>query len=74
MNNGTVSCLLCNATANYQIIPVNGVCQCMSHYVINESSICTELCGDGVIIIPHYLYCDDGNLISGDGCSYACSV
>lgn len=31
-------------------------------------SICTEIWGDGIVIIPTFGYCDDNNLIDGDGC------
>jgi len=32
---------------------------------------CGEICGDGILI---YLQCDDGNTISGDGCSSHCLI
>ena len=74
INSGIVSCIFCNSAKNYQITPINGVCQCMPHYALNQFSICADLCGDGVVMINKYLYCDDGNLVSGDGCSSTCNV
>ncbi|MCP5470416.1 MAG: DUF4215 domain-containing protein, partial [Chlamydiales bacterium] len=35
--------------------------------------ICKDICGDGFLATDLYS-CDDGNLISGDGCSSICSV
>jgi cysteine-rich repeat protein len=32
---------------------------------------CEEICGDGFL---YELPCDDGNLVSGDGCSANCTV
>jgi cysteine-rich repeat protein len=34
---------------------------------------CSALCGDGIIIFP-YEQCDDGNTLSGDGCSSSCAI
>ena len=33
---------------------------------------CSENCGDGIRFNSNSTYCDDGNKISGDGCSSAC--
>ena len=33
---------------------------------------CTEVCGDGTIMGK--LTCDDGNTVSGDGCSNTCGA
>ena len=35
---------------------------------------CTQICGDGETYTPKpsLNYCDDGNIISGDGCSSVC--
>lgn len=35
-------------------------------------SVCTQLCGDGVIDDGET--CDDGNTVSGDGCSSTCQI
>ena len=37
-------------------------------------SVCTEVCGDGLDFHSFINECDDGNVISGDGCSSACLV
>ena len=37
-----------------------------------ERSVCVEVCGDGVRTASEG--CDDGNLVSGDGCSMLCVV
>lgn len=37
----------------------------------NENLRCEETCGDGMIFEAS---CDDGNTISGDGCSESCTV
>jgi cysteine-rich repeat protein len=30
---------------------------------------CTEICGDGIVVIPKEGYCDDGNDVDDDGCT-----
>jgi len=74
LNNNVISCRFCNFAANYQPTPVNGVCQCLPYYALNQFSKCDDSCGDGRIMTNSYLYCDDGNQISGDGCSSTCSI
>jgi len=37
------------------------------------SKICTEICGDGIRFSPSP-WCDDGNVLDGDGCSATCQV
>jgi cysteine-rich repeat protein len=37
---------------------------------IEFNDICIPLCGDGIIIETEQ--CDDGNTLSGDGCSFTC--
>ena len=37
-----------------------------------ESRECVEKCGDGVDMLTYE--CDDGNLVSGDGCNETCQV
>lgn len=34
---------------------------------------CSTVCGDGIKIFP-YEECDDGNSVSGDGCSSSCGI
>lgn len=40
--------------------------------VCTTLSVCNPICWDGIIIAPEQ--CDDGNLVSGDGCSAICSI
>ncbi|CDW87978.1 cadg multi-domain protein [Stylonychia lemnae] len=37
----------------------------------NEELECEDICGDGIVVNKQ---CDDGNLISGDGCSKLCQT
>ena len=37
-----------------------------------ESDTCSSICGDGVRV--NLEACDDGNKVTGDGCSYACTI
>ena len=41
-------------------------CEDIVGYFTNEEYECEDICGDGIIINKQ---CDDGNVISGDGCS-----
>ena len=46
---------------------------CLPGYILNSSYYCvTTNCGDGITIAPEA--CDDGNQVSGDGCSYVCLI
>lgn len=68
--NGTAICLFCDLTRNMFL--VDNVCQCKTGFSNSSSlstSSCTQLCGDGYIYVDQ---CDDGNSISGDGCSNSC--
>jgi cysteine-rich repeat protein len=38
------------------------------------ASICTDLCGDGKVVVPQAGYCDDGGTTAGDGCDATCNV
>ena len=40
-------------------------------YFTNEDKECEDKCGDGILINKG---CDDGNTISGDGCSQLCTL
>jgi cysteine-rich repeat protein len=43
---------------------------CDTGYITdNATSDCHEICGDGILFV---LPCDDGNTVSGDGCSSTC--
>ena len=37
-----------------------------------KRSVCTSLCGDGIVEADQGEECDDGNNVSGDGCSATC--
>ena len=39
-----------------------------------QESGCQEICGDGVLFSSNHDVCDDGNTVSGDGCSSNCIV
>lgn len=53
----------------------NGVCVfslvCDSGFEPASATTCQEVCGDGRLFV---LSCDDGNLLSGDGCSDKCQI
>ena len=40
----------------------------------NSKDTCTEIWGDGIRFNSLTTYCDDGNLINGDGCSSTCGA
>ena len=46
---------------------------CKPGYGLQSNGSCGEICGDGVkrASLP---YCDDGNTMSGDGCSANCTI
>ena len=47
------------------------------HWTLGDSttaSVCTDLWGDGVVVAPTAGYCDDGNIVPGDGCDASCAV
>lgn len=51
----------------------NKLCQqgdCQTGYALN-AGVCVEVCGDGRRTAAE---CDDGNTVSGDGCSASCTV
>lgn len=75
----------CDDKCNYCLLP-HQCLQCLMGYYLNKSSQiclncdvklglqmqsdgCQEVCGDGMLINQE---CDDGNRISGDGCSVNC--
>lgn len=70
--NGAGTCLSCPNMCLTCSSPL-GICtQCATGFVLNVgSNTCTEVCGDGTRIIQQ---CDDGNTISGDGCSSTCTI
>jgi cysteine-rich repeat protein len=45
----------------------------MAYYINSTTNLCQDICGDSHT--PNKTgICDDGNLISGDGCSSTCTV
>jgi proprotein convertase subtilisin/kexin type 5 len=57
-------CITCNAA--------NTCSQCATGFSWNATvATCTEICGDGIRFAQQ---CDDGNTISGDGCSSTCTI
>ena len=60
----TANCLSCN---------VAGCLTCEEGYLLNAGLTCVDTnCGDGVLDVPET--CDDGNTVSGDGCSKYCLI
>jgi cysteine-rich repeat protein len=63
-------CEQCQMLACLNCISQPVCTQCnTTYFYLNSSSICDDICGDGIRI---YVQCDDGNLINGDGCSSTC--
>jgi cysteine-rich repeat protein len=38
------------------------------------NGICIPICGDGILVTELDEKCDDGNTLSGDGCSELCAI
>jgi cysteine-rich repeat protein len=69
---GNPTCYWCNIGSGFQGTPdSNGDCICESYLALNGYE-CKPVCGDGFLVTPED--CDDGNLISGDGCSPSCII
>jgi cysteine-rich repeat protein len=47
------------------------LCENSTFYLDNETHVCLEICGDGVL---YTLQCDDGNLLNDDGCNATCFI
>lgn len=68
------SCLFCSVAGNFIGKPdASGRCQCLKSYELRDEQ-CGEVCGDGQVIYSSDHVCDDGNTVSGDGCSSGCAV
>jgi cysteine-rich repeat protein len=69
------NCLTCDsATAFRTPVAVTGFnfqCSCMSGYTDKGATVCSDICGDGIV---KNSACDDGNTASGDGCSSTCTI
>lgn len=48
-------------------------CGCQPLYT-QKGAICQDICGDGFDVDSSTSYCDDGNVVSSDGCSSICQV
>jgi cysteine-rich repeat protein len=72
--NGSVICLACSASTHFNPDPQpDGLCACQQKYTLGDG-ICSDTCGDGYLFSSSLTACDDGNTLSGDGCSSACQV
>jgi cysteine-rich repeat protein len=69
------NCLSCNATNHRSTLtptpPYNNTCPCDSGYEDVGVAMCGDICGDGQALSSA---CDDGNTVSGDGCSSTCTI
>jgi len=70
-----VYCDICDASRYFEIdISTNYTCTCMQSCFYNSSTeTCEDDCGDG-LTPPISGMCDDGNTLSGDGCSSTCYI
>ncbi|CAE7559633.1 GAT1 [Symbiodinium natans] len=53
-------------------VEVGWTCRSYIHGATNATSVCSPICGDGLIAGAEA--CDDGNLVPGDGCDGNCQV
>jgi proprotein convertase subtilisin/kexin type 5 len=70
------NCIYSQCTACSFSIPTGIICtSCNTGYVVSiqDQTLCTTVCGDG-IVMSLFEQCDDGNTMSGDGCSSFCIV
>jgi cysteine-rich repeat protein len=67
---GVPRCFSCNFSQHFQT-DGNGSCLCKSGYSL-LNGICVTVCGNGELFGIEQ--CDDGNHVSGDGCSSLCQV
>lgn len=66
-----LKCLACDTTKNFRY--ENNACPCFIGYkLLPNALICTPVCGDGKKLSIEQ--CDDGNILSGDGCSSICTI
>lgn len=68
------NCLTCS-TATFRTLTLmsssTSRCDCTTGYKDNNAKVCSEICGDGIARTDA---CDDGNSLSGDGCSSSCAI
>lgn len=70
-SNSATNCTSCDATKTRTLS--NSQCLCQTGYYASSTTDCTEICGDGKLLTSTY-QCDDGNTVSGDGCSSVCMI
>lgn len=70
-----IYCDSCDAANNFQIdTTTNYTCTCIQSTFYNSSNLtCEDICGDGLTPSINEA-CDDGNTVSGDGCSSTCYI
>lgn len=69
--NTTATCTACDKTL-LLTLAANFTCICIAGTTTNPNQTCSRNCGDNYVLSVQG--CDDGNLISGDGCSSTCLV
>jgi len=62
----------CDPNATCTNTPGSFTCMCNTGYN-GDGTVCASACGDGAVVMGVEA-CDDGNTLSGDGCSGACEV
>jgi len=66
-------CKVCSGTPNCVECPSNTCQECETGYLLTKENTCKKTnCGDSVVDYPET--CDDGNTVSGDGCSSLCLI
>lgn len=68
---GSPLCTSCNESL-YVALAANFTCVCITGTTTQANNSCLIICGDDYVLPQEG--CDDGNLISGDGCSSSCQV
>lgn len=63
------NCSACDSSLHFFLNDTS--CLCLDGYALQGAS-CVGVCGDGKLALDES--CDDGNLISGDGCDSTCHV
>lgn len=72
-NHRTLVGTSCPCDTNYTDVG-RGLCDavsCPAGYYLDLANQCSDICGDGFVYLSA---CDDGNTVSGDGCSSDCTT
>jgi cysteine-rich repeat protein len=64
-------CEPCTQLGCLNCISLTNCISCDTSLFYLSAGVCNDICGDGLL---YTLECDDGNTISGDGCSQNCGV